>query len=90
MPQSQFEIPLHFADGSSDIAVRTGNNAAWQCHCGRASPLIGFSDTPDSQHASSDVLCPSCGASYRVVAPGIKQVPTEVRQIPRTAADVAK
>jgi hypothetical protein len=83
MPQSQLEIPLQFADGTVSIAVLTGNNAAWMCGCGRVLPLIGYSDSVDTRHASSDVVCPQCGAAYRVVAPGARKVPTEVRQLAR-------
>ncbi len=85
MGQKQIEIPLQFIDGMTSRAVRTGNNAAWICSCERSEPLIGYSDTADGW-PSSDVVCPSCGRTYRVVAPAPKKVPTHIEEIsPRDA-----
>lgn len=63
------------------MCVRTGNNAAWLCQCERQLPLVGYSDDLNTQLGFSRVGCPDCGRVYRVVAPGLKQVPTEVREI---------
>jgi DNA-directed RNA polymerase subunit RPC12/RpoP len=86
MPQEQHPITVRYNDGSSRPAVRTGNNAAWHCSCGRAVPLVGYSDELESQHAYSVIRCPDCSSEYRVVAPGFKKVPTYVQQISRPVA----
>ena len=80
--QAQHEIPLRFADGAEGMAVRTGNNAAWLCVCPRHLPLIGYSDAVTSERAYSVIRCPDCRRKYRVVAPGLKNVPTHVQEIP--------
>lgn len=82
-PQAQHEIIVHFLDGSEEIAVRTGNNAAWRCQCGREPPLIGYSDALNSVHQYSLVVCPNenCARVFRVVAQGLKQAPTHVQEI---------
>lgn len=79
--QKQHQIPLRFFDGREGRAARTGNNAAWLCACGSDIPLVGYSDAVDSERASSIVACTDCARTYRVVAPGLKQVPTEVREV---------
>lgn len=79
--QAQHEIPLRSADGIARIAVRTGNNAAWLCSCGRDRPLLGYSDSSDSPRVASVIFCPECDRRYRVVAPGLKQVPTHVEEL---------
>ena len=79
--QAQHDIPLRFADGAEGVAVRTGNNAAWLCVCPRKWPLLGYSDAVTSEHAYSIVRCPDCGRKYRVVALGLKEVPTHVQEI---------
>ena len=81
MTQAQHEIPLVFKDGSKAAAVRTGNNAAWICACGRLLPLLGYSATLDSSSAASVVACPDCDRRYRVVATAARGVPTEVREL---------
>jgi len=82
-PQAQHEITVEFLDGSERTCIRTGNNAAWHCQCGRPLPLIGYSDAIDSENQSSLVICPQpgCNKRYRVVAPGLKQVPTHVQEV---------
>ena len=79
--QEQHDIAVQFIDGTQAESVRTGNNAAWACKCGRKKPLIGYSDEIDSPRDYSKVECPSCGRLYRVVALGLKQVPTHVQEI---------
>ena len=79
--QKQHQIPLRFLDGREGRATRTGNNAAWLCACGSDVPLVGYSDEVDSGRAYSLVSCNGCGRTYRVAAPGLKQVPTEVREV---------
>lgn len=82
-PQVQHEIIVRFLDGTESSGVRTGNNAAWLCQCGRELPLVGYSDTIDSVNQYSLVICPEreCGRAFRVVAPGLKQVPTHVQEV---------
>jgi hypothetical protein len=82
--QAQHTIKVHFLDGSECPCVRTGNNAAWHCACDRGLPLIGYSDAADSTDQNSLIICPEpgCGRHYRVVAPGLKQVPTRVQEVP--------
>ena len=80
MGQKQHEIPLHYRDGRARLAIRTGNNAAWICACDRYEPLLGYSDVLDGP-ISSDVVCPDCGRTYRIVAPGAKKVPEYVHEI---------
>lgn len=79
--QEQHEIKVHFLDGRSEVCSRTGNNAAWLCMCGRRVPLLGYSDELDSPKTYSGVVCPDCSQTYRVVAPGLKQVPTHVQEL---------
>ena len=79
--QKQHQIPLRFLDGREGHATRTGNNAAWLCSCGSNTPLVGYSDAIDAGRESSLVACNDCGRTYRVSAPGLKQVPTEVREV---------
>jgi hypothetical protein len=83
-PQIQHEIIVRFLDRTERKCVRTGNNAAWHCQCGRPLPLIGYSDGIDSANQNSLVICPepSCGKRFRVVAPGLMQVPTHVQEVP--------
>jgi hypothetical protein len=83
--QQQSPIPIRFLDGRVGEATRTGNNAAWICACGSASPLLGYSDVEDSTRDSSLVPCGGCGRTYRVVAPGPRKAPTEVREVARPA-----
>lgn len=83
--QQQHQIPLHFLDGREGRAARTGNNAAWLCACGSDIPLVGYSDAADSDRVSSLIPCRECGRMYRVSAPGLKKVPTEVREVERPA-----
>jgi hypothetical protein len=80
--QAQHDIPLRFADGTEGVAVRTGNTAAWLCVCPRKWPLLGYSDSVSSERPESVVRCPDCARKYRVVAPGLKQVPTHVQELP--------
>ncbi|MDB2687606.1 hypothetical protein N9Y42_10390 [Mariniblastus sp.] len=83
MPQTQHEIPIQFADGTTSTVHRTGNNAAWICACNNPTPILGYSDLVDADGDTSVVICPAegCGRRYRVAAPGIKQVPTHVIEI---------
>ena len=83
-PQTQHETKVQFLDRTERTGVRTGNNAAWQCQCGRLLPLIGYSDGIDSANHNSLVVCPEpgCGKRFRVVAPGLKKVPTHVQEVP--------
>jgi hypothetical protein len=84
--QEQHQIPLRFLDGREGHATRTGNNAAWLCACDSDMPLVGYSDAVDSGRVSSLVACTDCGRTYRVSAPGLKKVPTEVREVVRPAS----
>ena len=81
--QAQHGITVHFLDGSQRPCVRTGNNAAWHCVCGRATALIGYSDAVVSTDPNSLIICPEggCDRRYRVVAPGLKKVPTPVQEV---------
>lgn len=58
-------IPVNFKKGAKGNARAEGNNAAWNCSCGEAVPLIGrcyyqFGDT-------CFTVCPACSAAYRIV-----------------------
>ena len=79
--QVQHDIPLRFADDTEGVAVRTGTYAAWLCVCLRRSPLLGYSDDVASERADSIVRCPDCRRTYRVVGPGLKEVPTHVQEL---------
>ncbi len=79
--QEQQDVQVHFLDGTQDECARTGNNAAWHCRCGRHHPLVGYSDELNSPRDYSRIICPNCKRVYRVVAPGLKQVPTHVQEI---------
>lgn len=79
--QTQHEIPLRFSDGTEGVAVRTGDHAAWFCVCTRRWPLIGHSDAVAGNPASI-VRCPNCARKYRVVARGLRDVPTHVQEMP--------
>lgn len=83
MTQTQHQIPIEFADGTTSTVYRTGNNAAWICACGHPTPLLGYSDAIDADGDASSIVCPAdgCGRRYRVVAPGLKQVPTHVAEL---------
>ena len=81
MSQEQHPLPVKLLDGKTLRAIRTGNNAAWLCVCSRAGPLIGYSDELDSPREYSAVICPDCRRIYRVVAPGLKKVPTHVQEV---------
>lgn len=57
-------IPVAFADGSTGVARKEGNNAAWRCPCGQPLPLLGrcyFQFGHDCH-----TVCPDCGRHYRV------------------------
>ena len=83
MPQQQHTIPFRLIDGSEMLARRTGNNAAWNCPCDQAVPLLGYSDAGDSESEATVIRCPNetCGRRYRVVAPGLRQVPNAVVEL---------
>lgn len=78
--QKQQDILVRFIDGAV-YGTRTGNNASWLCRCGNDRPLVGYSDELNSPRDYSRVICPSCGRVFRVVAPGLMQVPTLVQEI---------
>ncbi len=86
--QKQHEIKVIYADKKQAACVRTGNNAAWPCKCGRKIPLVGYSDKIDSQREYSMVECPDCKSIYRVVGPGLKRVPTHVQELPPPAVPI--
>lgn len=79
--QKQQDILVHFLDGAIDNCIRTGNNAAWRCQCPRYQPLIGYSDELNSPRNYSRVICPNCGRIFRVVASGLRRVPTHVKEV---------
>jgi len=85
MPQAQEQIPLILADGQERAAVRTGNNAAWMCPCGRALPLVGFSDVLESTSGTTAVDCPSCGRRFRVISSKVRGSAEQVREVAGTA-----
>ena len=64
---TQHEIALHLLDGSTRPAVRTGNNAAWDCPCGREAPLIGALQIG----GRGSVTCPNCNKHYQVIGSGV-------------------
>jgi hypothetical protein len=58
------KVPVTFADGSTAVARKEGNNAAWHCPCGQPLPLLGrcyFQFGHDCH-----TVCPDCGRRYRV------------------------
>jgi hypothetical protein len=79
--QEQHDIVVHFLDGIQADCARTGNNAAWLCQCGRQRPLVGYSDELNSPRDYSRVVCPDCNRVFRVIATGLKKVPTHVQEI---------
>lgn len=81
MSQEQHEVQVRFVDGTIARATRTGNNAAWMCACGRREPLLGYSDSATDPKHYSSIQCPGCGRVYRVVAAGLKQVPSHVQEL---------
>jgi len=83
MPQAQETIPLVFLDGPPSVAGRTGNNAAWVCRCGGQPPLVGFSDTTESESTSTVVVCPGCDRHYRVVASRLRGPAERVQELRR-------
>ena len=72
------DVVLRRCDGSEETAAALGNNAAWNCSCGRAAPLLG-----SLMIRSGEVACPDCDARYVVVADGTRA--SAVREIPRRA-----
>ena len=83
-PQEQILTTLTFLDGTTADAIRTGNNAAWLCPCGRKLPLVGYSDAEKSNFRSSHVACPKCGRTYKVLAPSLRGTATAVKEIKPT------
>ena len=57
-------IPVHYKDGTHGKARAEGNNAAWQCACGEALPLIGRCYFQFGHNCHT--VCPSCAREYRV------------------------
>jgi hypothetical protein len=55
-PVALREIPVTYRDGTTKMARATGNNAAWNCRCGDALPLIATLFPPNRS-----TECPSCG-----------------------------
>jgi hypothetical protein len=70
MPLEQRVVPLVLQDGSQRKAVATGNNAAWNCPCGRDLPLLGRSGLASGVTNGYRVDCPSCDGRYFVVPDG--------------------
>lgn len=59
-------------------ATRNGNNAAWNCSCGKGTtPLLG-GGLPNSR--GKPVQCPECGSKYEVIF-GDDNKPTRVEQL---------
>jgi hypothetical protein len=54
---------LHLLDGTTRPAVRTGNNAAWSCPCGREAPLIAALQIG----GRGSFTCPDCTRHYQVI-----------------------
>jgi len=83
MPQEQRTVPLTFLDGTTGEAVATGNNAAWNCPCCRALPLLGMSGLASGVTDGFRVDCPDCGRHYYVVPDGGNRKRTlQVDQVP--------
>lgn len=70
MGQLLIQIPVKLKSGNTGIAVATGNNASWHCHCGRSLPLLGKSGQVKGPSINLKVLCPDCGAEYFVEPDG--------------------
>lgn len=66
--QEQRDVELRLLDGGVRTAVITGNNAAWQCICGRTKWLIG-----STYFLDAIVKCPDCNREYKVIAEGDKK-----------------
>jgi hypothetical protein len=73
MPQAQNSAPLVFQLGPAGTATATGNNAAWQCACGRPEPLIGRSGAVAGATPGTEVVCPACKQRYFVRPDGYDQ-----------------
>jgi hypothetical protein len=67
MSQEQRLVPLVLRAGPQRQAVATGNNAAWQCSCGRSLPLLGRSGSLSGVSEARRVDCPNCRRQYFVV-----------------------
>jgi hypothetical protein len=70
MSQEQRQVDLILKNGESRIAVATGNNASWHCHCDRELPLLGKSGQLKGHSDNTKVTCPNCGADYFVAPDG--------------------
>ena len=70
MPQAQNSVPLVFQQAPAGVAAATGNNAAWQCPCGRSEPLIGRSGAVAGATPGTEVVCPTCKCRYFVLPDG--------------------
>jgi hypothetical protein len=81
MPQKQNPIDIRFLDDNVGRAIRTGNNAAWMCPCGRRQPLLGYSSSGNPPGEAAVVACPDCGRRYQVLALTNKGVPTRVKEL---------
>ena len=83
---TQEEIVLHMLDGSTLPAVRTGNNASWNCPCDRLIPLIAALVFG----GRGSVTCPDCDKHYQVIGNRIndngEQTGVPVRVEERVAA----
>ncbi|MEC4089966.1 hypothetical protein [Pseudoalteromonas rubra] len=70
MSQQQRKVPLLFKEKPEKVAIATGNNAAWLCHCGRALPLLGKAGQLKGPSENTKVTCEECSASYFVEPDG--------------------
>ncbi|CAM4419130.1 hypothetical protein [Pseudoalteromonas maricaloris] len=70
MSQQQRQVPLVFQDLPEGLAIATGNNAAWLCHCSRTLPLLGKAGQIKGASDNTKVTCEECNASYFVVPDG--------------------
>ncbi|MDB6027888.1 MAG: hypothetical protein JWM68_4111 [Verrucomicrobiales bacterium] len=82
MPQQLREVKLILLSGEEQLAVATGNNAAWLCICENKPVLIGRSEEPKSMSPGYRVDCPLCRRRYYVFSQAGKLVPvSEVKEV---------
>lgn len=69
-------IKLRFQDSTECSASALGNNAAWNCRCKRATPMLG------SLHIGREVQCDCCKRPFKVLADSEGKRANAVEELP--------
>jgi hypothetical protein len=81
MPQQQHNIEVKFRNGKPGLWYTNRQQCRLVVFLWPEQPLVGYSDSIQPRRASSNVECPDCGHVFKVVAPGLRQVPNHIEEL---------